>query len=206
MKGACVVIVFARAPIPGKAKTRLATQLGAYRAAKLQARLTRHALLTAKRARCGPVELHGAPGARHAFFRFCARRYGVTVKSQRGRELGERMHFALSGALHRYRAAVLIGSDCPALRADDLRLAARWLRGACDVVLAPAEDGGYALIGAREAPRSVFDRVPWGEASVYRQTVDNLGARAMRWRALRTVWDVDRPEDLHRLSALQFSV
>jgi rSAM/selenodomain-associated transferase 1 len=204
LKAACVVIVFARAPVAGKAKTRLAAQLGAPRAAKLHARLTRQALLTAKRARCGPVELHGAPSARHAFFRFCARRYGVALKNQRGQDLGERMHRALSDALHRYRAAVLIGSDCPALRAADLRRAARWLRGACDVVLAPAEDGGYALIGAREAWRPVFDEVAWGGASVYRQTIETLAARALRWRPLRTVWDVDRPEDLRRLAALRF--
>ncbi|HEY6821491.1 MAG TPA: TIGR04282 family arsenosugar biosynthesis glycosyltransferase [Burkholderiales bacterium] len=198
-----MVIVFARAPVSGKAKTRLASRIGAFRAAKLQARMTRQALITAKRAGCGPVELHGAPRA-HAFFRLCARQYGVALRSQRGRDLGERMHRALAAALRRYRAAVLIGSDCPELGADDLRRAARSLRGACDVVLAPAEDGGYALIGARAARRGVFHGVAWGEASVYRRTVENLNARALRWRALRTVWDVDRPEDVARLDGLRF--
>jgi len=199
-----VVIVFARAPVSGEAKTRLAAQIGASRAARLQARMTRQALTTAKRAGCGPVELHGAPRAKHAFFRLCARQYGVALRSQRGWDLGERMHLALAAALRRYRAAVLIGSDCPELRAEDLRRATRLLRGACDVVLAPAEDGGYALIGARAARRSVFDGVAWGEASVYRRTVANLDARALRWRALRTVWDVDRPEDVARLDGLRF--
>jgi len=199
-----VVIVFARAPVSGKAKTRLAAQIGAPRAARLQARMTRQALVTAKRAGCGPVELHGAPRAQHAFFRLCARQYRVALRSQSGRDLGQRMHLALAAALRRYRTAVLIGSDCPELRARDLRRAARLLRGSCDVVLAPAEDGGYALIGARAARRSVFDGVAWGEASVYCRTVENLDARALRWRALRTVWDVDRPEDAARLAGLQF--
>lgn len=199
-----MVIVFARAPVSGKAKTRLAAQIGASRAARLQARMTRRALVTAKRAGCGPVELHAAPRAQHAFFRLCARQYRVALRSQRGRDLGQRMHLALAAALRRYRVAVLIGSDCPELCARDLRRAARFLRGSCDVVLAPAEDGGYALIGARAARRSVFDGVAWGEASVYRRTVENLEARALRWRALRTVWDVDRPEDVARLDGLRF--
>jgi len=73
------------------------------------------------------------------------------------------------------------------------------------VVLAPAEDGGYALIGACEAGRSVFDHVPWGGANVYRRTIENLYACALHWRVLRTVWDVDRPEDLRRLAALRFA-
>ena len=196
--------MFARAPVAGKAKTRLSARLGASGAARLQARLTRRALVTALRARCGPVELHATPHAHHAFFRWCAKRYGVGAATQRGRDLGERMQRALAGALRRYRAAVLIGSDCPELGARDLRHAARLLRGACDVVLAPAEDGGYALIGARTASRPLFERVRWGGPSVYRQTTENLAAQGLRWRALRTVWDVDRPEDLERLAALGF--
>jgi hypothetical protein len=203
VRAGCVVIVFARAPVAGKAKTRLSAQLGAAGAAKLHARLARQAVLTALRAGCGPVELHGTPW-RHSFFRSCARRYGVRVQPQRGADLGERMRRALAGALRRRRAALLIGSDCPALRARDLRRAARLLCGACDVALAPAEDGGYALIGARSASRLSFEGVRWGERGAYRQTTRNLDMRGLRWRALRTVWDVDRPEDLERLAALRF--
>jgi hypothetical protein len=198
-----VIIVFARAPVAGKAKTRLSSRLGATGAAKLQARLTRRAIATAARARCGPVELHGAPSARHAFFRWCASRYGVALRSQRGGELGERMQRALARALRHYRAAVLMGSDCPALAARDVRRAARLLHGACDVVLAPAEDGGYALIGARTVSRPIFREIRWGGPDVYQRTIENLDGRGLRWRALRTVWDVDRPEDLGRLARLR---
>jgi uncharacterized protein len=183
-----LIIVFARAPVIGQAKTRLIPRLGAWRAARLHASLTRHALRTALAADCGPVELHLTRP--HSLFR------GAVL--QRGRDLGERMHHAFSSAK---RPAVLIGSDCPMLTAADLRRAARWLRGGYDAVVAPAEDGGYALIALRRPRREFFDGIDWGSARVYAQTVQRLAG--YRWRALRRVWDLDRPEDLPRLSGLR---
>ena len=185
-----MIIVFARAPVPGEAKTRLIPRLGAWGAARLHARLVRHALRTARAARCGPVELHLTRP--HSLFK--------GARLQRGRDLGERMYRALSKAK---KPAILIGTDCPALAPADLRRAARWLRGGCDVVLAPAEDGGYALIGARRVSRRLFEDIAWSTPRVYAQTVEKL--RGHRWRALRTVWDVDRPEDLERLRSLRFA-
>jgi glycosyltransferase A (GT-A) superfamily protein (DUF2064 family) len=104
------ILVFARAPVPGQAKTRLQPRLGTWGAARLQARLTRQALRTALAARCGPVELHST--RRHALFVHYAKRLGVRLRAQRGGDLGERMHYAL----RRARRAILIGSDCPELR------------------------------------------------------------------------------------------
>jgi rSAM/selenodomain-associated transferase 1 len=200
-----MVIVFARAPLPGRVKTRLAPRLGEWGAAHLQVRLTLNALRTALAARCGPVELHGTPRATHPFFVACKQRFLIKVKSQVGRDLGQRMHRALVGALRRSSTAILIGTDSPALRPLDLRRAARLLRGGCDVVLAPAEDGGYALIGARRVSQSIFEGIPWGGANVYAATVERLLHSGYRWRALRTLWDLDRPEDLDRLRSLRFS-
>jgi hypothetical protein len=139
------------------------------------------------------VELHGTRP--HSFFR----RLPVKFRLQRGRDLGERMHYALSRSR---RPALLIGSDCPALTGRDLRQAWRALCGGCDVVLAPAEDGGYALIGVRRQ-MNLFEGVDWGTSRVYEQTRQKLAG--YRWRALRTLWDVDRPEDLERLRALRFA-
>ena len=102
-------------------------------------------------------------------------------------------------ALRRHPGAILIGSDCPALRPADLRAAARALRGNADAVLSPAEDGGYALIGVRRAARGLFQGVEWGSARVLAQTRLRLKRLRWRWRELRTVWDVDRPEDVARL-------
>jgi uncharacterized protein len=190
-----MIIVFARAPVPGEAKTRLIPRLGAWRAARLHTRLVRHAVDTALAAGCGPVELHGT--ARHSFFS----QLDVAFRLQRGRDLGERMYRALSRAR---KPVILIGSDCPMLTTADLRRAARWLRGGCDVVLAPAEDGGYALIGVKKAiEKKLFENIAWGGPRVYADTVKKL--RGARWRALRAVWDVDRPDDLERLRSLRFA-
>ena len=106
-------------------------------------------------------------------------------------------------ALRSADAVVLIGTDCPVLRAADLRAAERALVDGADAVLSPAEDGGYALIGARRVSRRLFEDIAWSTPRVYAQTVEKL--RGHRWRALRTVWDVDRPEDLERLRSLRFA-
>jgi len=191
-----VVIVFARAPLAGQVKTRLAPRIGAERAARLHMQLILTAVRTAKDARCGPVELHMT--RRHALF--------PRAKLQKGRDLGERMHHALRGALRRHRSAILIGSDCPSLKPADLRRAVRSLQGGADVVLAPADDGGYALVGASRMAPQVFSGVRWGSAEVLAQTVANLTRARLEFRLLRTVWDVDRPEDLERLRARRFSL
>jgi rSAM/selenodomain-associated transferase 1 len=188
-----MIIVFAKAPVPGKAKTRLVPALGAWGAARLHERLTRHAVRTALAAGCGRVEIHGT--RRHSFFDSL----GLPFRLQRGRDLGERMHHALG----RNPGAILIGTDCPALTAADLRRAARLLRGGYEAVLAPAEDGGYALIALRRVAPEIFRNIAWGTSSVYEETVKRLAS--YRWRALRTVWDVDRPEDLPRLRALRLA-
>lgn len=194
-----MIIVFARAPVPGQAKTRLIPRLGEWRAARLHARLTLHALRTAERANCGPVELHGT--RRHSFFK----NLKVVFRLQRGHNLGERMYHALSRARRRHRVPILIGTDCPMLTPADLRRAARWLRGACDAVLAPAEDGGYALVAMRRVKRDLFEGIAWGGAGVYAETVKKLSRAGYRWRSLPPVWDVDRPEDLERLRSLRFA-
>ena len=188
-----MIIVFARAPVPGEAKTRLIPRLGAWGAARLHAQLVRHAVRTALAAGCGRVELHGTQ--RHSFFKSLP----IPFRLQRGRDLGERMYHALA----RNPGAILIGTDCPELTIADLRRAVRWLQGACEVVLAPAEDGGYALIGARHVTPEMFRNMAWGTSSVYAETTNRLVR--YRWRALRTVWDVDRPADVERLRWLRFA-
>jgi hypothetical protein len=183
-----MIIVFAKAPVPGEAKTRLIPRLGAWGAARLHVRLTLHALSTARAANCGPVELHLT--RRHSLFK--------SARLQRGRDLGERMQ----RAFRRSRKAILIGTDCPMLSVQDLQRAARWLRGGYDAVLAPAEDGGYALIGLRKSVPRLFQGIEWGSERVYAETVKKLAG--YRWRALRRVWDLDRPQDLERLRSLRF--
>ena len=192
-----LIVVFAKAPQPGKVKTRLAAAIGAEAAARLHARLVERAVATAIAADCGPVELHASP-EHHAFLRALVRRNGLRLRRQAQGDVGARMYEAFRRGLRSHARVVLMGSDCPALCATDVRRAARLLRG-CDAVVAPAEDGGYPLIGlARNSP-ALFAGVAWSTAAVMRQTRERLAALGWRWRELRTVWDVDRPEDLVRL-------
>jgi uncharacterized protein len=193
------LIVFARAPEPGRVKTRLAPLLGAEGAARLHARMVVKTLRTATAAGIGTVELHGAPRIGDAFFRGLQRRFGVVLRSQGRGDVGERMRRAFERALRRHPYVVLIGSDCPALRPADLRAALRALREGADAVLSPAEDGGYPLIGLRRVARRLFDGVAWGGDRVLAQTRRRLAHLGWRWEELRTLWDVDRPGDVRRL-------
>jgi rSAM/selenodomain-associated transferase 1 len=193
------IIVFARAPVPGEAKTRLIPALGAEGAARLHARLVERTLATACAAGVGAVELCCAPDATHPFFAACAARFGVALTAQGAGDLGARMRRALAVA----RPAVLIGSDCPAMTPDYLRGAAGALGDGCDLVFGPADDGGYVLVGANRLNAGCFERISWGGAEVMATQRLRLRAGGLRWTELAPLWDVDRPGDLERLRVLQ---
>jgi rSAM/selenodomain-associated transferase 1 len=195
------LLVFARAPVPGAVKTRLIPALGADAAADLHARLLARTLETACAANLAPVELWCTPDADHPAFAGAAGRLGVTLRVQPAGDLGHRMRVALESTLADGGRAVLIGCDCPVLSVDDLAGAFSALADH-DVVLGPAEDGGYVLIGARRVTPVLFDGIDWGGPRVLRQTRGRLVALGWRWHELRTLWDVDRPEDVVRFEEL----
>ena len=197
--GSTLIVVFAKAPQAGRVKTRLAARIGDEAAARVHAGLVRRTLGTAIEAGCGKVELHGSP-PNHAALRALARRHGVSLQGQSGGDIGRRMARAFGDGLRTHGRMILVGSDCPALAPADLRRAARLLCG-CDAVIAPAEDGGYPLIGLSRPAPGIFEGVAWSTPSVIGQTRARLAALGLRWRELRTLWDVDRPEDLARLRA-----
>ena len=194
------IAVFAKAPIPGQAKTRLTGLLGAEGAAALQAGLVRRALSTAIASGVGPVSLHCSPDERHPFFERCAQHFRVALVPQRGADLGARMHAAFRDAFAAGSSLIVIGSDCPALVAGDFQMARAALREA-PAVIAPAEDGGYVLVGlARDVPE-IFTSVDWGTDAVLRQTRSRFAEANIRCVELAERWDVDRPEDYARLRA-----
>ncbi len=194
------LLVFARAPVPGKVKTRLIPALDADAAAALYRRLTRQALATAVESKLGDVILFCAPNTRHSFFRRLKSDFDIPLRSQRGADLGERMLNALNFALSRHQSAILIGSDCAELDAAYLqRAAARLISDDVPVVLGPAADGGYVLIGANRIDPRLFGGVPWGSDRVLEITRSRLGALKWRFSELETLRDIDRPEDLARL-------
>src|SRR5438552_7825699 len=198
-KDRCRVIVFARAPEPGKVKTRLIPALGAAGAAALHRRLVMHSLRAATDAKLGPVELWCAPDANAPFFSECERRLEVSLHSQGEGDLGARMRRAFEAVLARASRAILVGSDIPALSAQYLRDAERALAGGDDVVIGPAEDGGYVLIGLSRCDAELFREIPWGGAKVLPETRRRIAALGWRLSELPALLDIDRPEDLERL-------
>ena len=194
------VAVFAKAPVAGGVKTRLVPPLAADEAAALHQWLVRRALRTALRSGARAVSLWCAPSCAHPFFSACERDFGVTLHDQSGPGLGERMASAFA-ALIRDVPVLLIGSDCPALTETDLQDAAVALATHA-VVLQPAEDGGYVLVGQRRYHPEMFTGIDWGDASVMHATRQRLSESGIAWLEMPVLWDVDRPEDYHRLRML----
>ena len=194
------IAVFARAPEAGEAKTRLIPRLGAEGAAALQQALIRRTLHTALAANVGSVSLWCTPDCQHPAFVECAKLFGVPLNPQQGADLGGRMFHAFGRLCPQHRT-LLIGTDCPALTATELRAAGLALAEGNDAVFIPAEDGGYVLIGLRRPIDSLFDGVPWGSDRVMDHTRESLRRAGLRWRELSPSWDVDRPEDADRLRA-----
>lgn len=188
------IAIFARAPVPGAAKTRLIPLLGADGAAHLHERLVTHAVKRALAADVGPVTLWCAPDCTHPFFA----KTGVALAGQQGADLGARM-------LHAFQSAqgplLLIGADCPAITTRDLRWCAKALEEGAPALFLPAEDGGYGLVGLARPIPQIFTDMQWGAANVMAHTRGRLLQADVPWLEGRTIWDVDRPEDYARLMA-----
>lgn len=192
------IIIFAKAPVAGEAKTRLIPALGAEGAARLHGRLMERTLAWTCAAALAPVELHCAGPLDHPLFREQAQRHGIQLQPQQGEDLGARMHHALDTALREVERAVLIGTDCPWMEAAQPRRALEALT-ANDAVVGPAEDGGYVLIGLRRPAPELFREIPWGGPQVLARTRARAAAAGITLAELPPLPDLDRPEDLSRL-------
>ncbi|MEO7337689.1 MAG: TIGR04282 family arsenosugar biosynthesis glycosyltransferase [Caldimonas sp.] len=200
MSDRCAIVVFAKAPVAGYAKTRLVPALGAEGAARLARLLLTAAVEQALQADVGPVELCCSPDATHEAFAALAAGRRVTLTLQGEGDLGLRMGRAFDRVLATEPRALLIGTDAPGLDAAYLRGAARALVG-CDAVLGPAHDGGYTLIGLRKAAAGLFHGVSWSTPHVLAQTRARLASLGLRSIELEPLADIDEPDDLRHLPA-----
>jgi len=192
------IAILAKAPIPGLSKTRLIPSIGAHAAAVLQDRMTERTVATACAANLGPTTVWCAPDLSHPAFRELVTRHAVTLRRQPLGDLGARMRAAIAAG---GGAILVIGTDCPALNAETLRAAATALQEA-DVVLSPAEDGGYVLIGAHAPHPQLFSDIAWGTDTVLSETRARVAMLGLTCIELPTLWDVDTEVDLARCQTL----
>jgi len=164
------VIVFAKAPRPGHCKTRLGATLGLEAAAGLYARLLYDYLSHLLSAGWREIEVElSVPPEDMAFFE--AAYPDLLVREQQGADLGQRMYQAVQRSLDAgCDRAVLTGSDIPFLRTEHVLAALEQLTHS-DVVLGPAADGGYYLVGMRAPGADLFGGISWSTSAVLKQTV-----------------------------------
>lgn len=191
------VCVFAKPPRPGQAKTRLAAAIGDAAAARLAEALLRDAWSTV-RALDWARPILATTDEHDEFWRSLG---CEDVWSQGEGDLGERMERVLRRALAVDHAAIGVGADCPTL--TDSRLGrAKAALSRHDAVIGPSEDGGFYLLGLRRCPEGLLDDVAWSTDQACVQTMERMHGAGLTVSVLPTAFDVDRPEDIHRLRAL----
>ena len=198
----CVLGMFARRPDPGAVKTRLAAALGDEGAAAA------HEAMALDLAELWGSDAVLAPGGRRALA-FAPVDAGPwfdervpaawSLVPQGPGDLGARMRaFFDDEFADGAERVVLIGSDAPTLDPSTIVSAFLCLEGR-DLVLGPAADGGYYLVGCRGSTAPIFEGVDWGTADVLSQTIDRLEGSSTSLSVLPPWWDVDRPEDWRSL-------
>ncbi len=193
-----VVIAMLKAPQPGLVKTRLAREVGAEPAVAIYRRLVEHQLSAVPAEWC--MEVHFAPAnAAAEMQQWLGSQY--TYFPQLGDDLGERLIHAIAGAFDRgATVGIIIGGDCPGLDSTCMRDAWRALRSV-DVVLGPALDGGYYLIGLRRPVPSLFRGIPWSSSTVLEATEQRIHEAGLSHVLLEAKEDVDDLATWRRLQA-----
>ena len=194
------VALMARTPVAGQAKTRLAPALGDDGAARLHRQLVLHACEVLVTAGCGDVDLWltGEPVA--GFEAHCLELGVRSVRAQSGGDLGQRMLRVCETTLAEADTVLLVGSDAPGIDRDYLLRASAALSRR-DMVIGPARDGGYVMLGLRRADPSLFTGVAWGTANVLTATLERVRGLGWSCSLLGSLPDIDRPEDLVGLPA-----
>ncbi|HVC20214.1 MAG TPA: TIGR04282 family arsenosugar biosynthesis glycosyltransferase [Vicinamibacterales bacterium] len=196
------IALLGRAPSSPDAKTRLRQALPSDAGAALPLCLFLDTLEAVRRAAGGEAVPIVTPPDAAAELRHLMPDVG-RILPQRGTDLGERMHHAFVDLFELgYGPVLLVGTDLPTLPPAHLTLAAEQLAARADrVVLGPAEDGGYYLIGLNRPERRLFDRIDWSTSRVFNQTRDAALRLGLDVCQVPGWHDVDTPEDLRRLAA-----
>jgi rSAM/selenodomain-associated transferase 1 len=194
-----VVAVMAKAPRPGRVKTRLTPPLSRAGAARLARCFLLDTLARVARVERARGAVLYAPRTSRPMFRRIAA--GFLLVPQCSGDLGRRLAMAFRDLLHLgLGPVVVIGSDVPSLPASVLEQAVGTLQDSrVDGVIGPSEDGGYYLIGLREPSPALFSGIAWSTPKVFEQTMTRARRQRLRMTTLAGCWDVDTPQDLERL-------
>ncbi len=196
-----IILLFTRLPQPGMSKTRLIPALGAEGAAELQRAMTLKIckIIRAAAQKCQlRTEVHYTGGNREEMEKWLGGDF--TYKRQQEGDIGARMFAALCQHLGRHRSIILVGSDCPAVDADLLQSGLAALHHN-DIVIGPAFDGGYYLIGIqgnlkKDDIKYLFTNIDWGTSAVLKQSLERIQTLKLRHHLLKKLHDIDTPEDL----------
>jgi len=191
------VCVFAKAPVSGQVKTRLLPVLSEQQACFMHERLIQHCLSQVQSAEW--QSQLWSTDISHSYIQARSEEHLIPLHMQQGADLGMRMASALQHSLENFKYVIIIGTDCPSIDIDFIQEAVTKLKAGLDVVLGPAEDGGYALIGFSMLAESVFTDIQWGTDQVLELTRIRLREAKLSWYELATQRDIDRPEDLQYL-------
>lgn len=198
------LVIFAKAPIPGQVKTRLCPPLTPDEAATLHGSFVLDTLERTKVAASklkSPIDryLACAPSSTHVFFKIMEERQGVKLIDQVGDDLGTRMNQAFKTLFAQgYRQVFLMGTDVPTLPLDHVKQALSSLENH-DLVLGPAFDGGYYLIGLKRMAPELFADIPWSTDRVLRLTQEKAVTLGLTIALLEPWRDVDTLADLQAL-------
>jgi len=188
------IVIFAKAPVPGKVKTRLIPALGAVGAAELAARMLQRTALEALESDVGTVELCMDPPSGHPDWMGQVPLDVVPTPQGEG-DLGERLARAAKRVLATGEPVILIGTDCPGLDSGRLAAAAATLERR-DCVIHPTRDGGYALLGLARFDPTLFEDIAWSSDSVAAETIARIESLGWSLEIGDTLHDIDVPADL----------
>ncbi|WP_101760004.1 TIGR04282 family arsenosugar biosynthesis glycosyltransferase [Oceanicoccus sp. KOV_DT_Chl] len=190
------LLVFAKAPVAGQVKTRLQPLLSAAQSARLHERLIQHCLQQLSLTERWQLELW--VGSAHACWSQMCEDFSGELFYQQGEDLGARLSHALTNTLERADKVIVVGTDCPSLNQQTLFAAFAALDN-YDVVVGPANDGGYVLLAMKAPSPSLFQGISWGGDQVLAQTLDRIRALGLSYCELPSMSDIDRPEDFLQL-------
>lgn len=196
-KSSTCLIIFAKFPAPGMAKTRLQPALGIDGAAKMARKLLVHSIHQAL-ATGFSVEMCVSPAPSDPCWQTLNLPKSLHWSAQADGDLGLRMLSASQNALSKFDKVLLIGSDCPDLTAERIKDAAQQL-DKHDIVMIPAFDGGYVLLGFKQVTAQLFCNMRWSVSDVAAVTQQRINDLGWSLAMLAPLADIDEPEDLQYL-------